>query len=199
MLELNEDFWNARYLNRETGWDMRQPSPPLTQYADGIANKSIAVLIPGCGNAHEAKYLSENGFADITLVDISSVLVNELRNKYQDIPINIVHSDFFLHQGKYDLILEQTFFCAISPNRRKDYVRHAHGLLNKGGKIAGVLFNDNFGFDTHPPFKGTMQEYKNLFEPFFHIRIMELCYNSIAPRKGNELFIELERKEDVPE
>lgn len=194
MIELNEEFWNERYLNRETGWDMREPSPPLTEYADGLKDKNINILIPGCGNAHEARYLHDRGFKRITLVDISSILVESLQKKYRDTGINIVHSDFFLHKGQYDLILEQTFFCAISPDLKKNYVEQAHHLLNEGGRIAGVLFNDNFGFDEHPPFRGSREEYRRVFEPFFEIQKLELCYNSIEPRKGNELFFEFIKK-----
>lgn len=194
MIELNEEFWNERYLNRETGWDMREPSPPLTEYTDDLKDKNINILIPGCGNAHEARYLHDRGFKRITLVDISSILVESLQKKYRGTGINIVHSDFFLHKGQYDLILEQTFFCAIFPDLRKNYVEQAHQLLNEGGRIAGVLFNDNFGFVEHPPFRGSREEYRRVFEPFFEIQKLELCYNSIEPRKGNELFFEFIKK-----
>jgi len=45
-----------------------------------------------------------------------------------------------------------------------------------------------------PPFGGSAEEYKELFEPYFRLDRMEPCYNSIAPRNGSELFIKLERK-----
>ncbi|HXH19987.1 MAG TPA: hypothetical protein VNJ07_12995 [Chitinophagales bacterium] len=46
----------------------------------------------------------------------------------KDIPVvRLIHRDFFKHQGRYDLIIEQTFFCAINPKPRpaKQYSRTA--------------------------------------------------------------------------
>ena len=195
MIEVDEDFWNQRYSSGETGWVMHQVSPPLKSYIDSLKKKDTRILIPGCGNAHEAYYLDQKGFTNVTLVDISSILVSRLKKELKTENIRIVHSDFFNHKGEYDLILEQTFFCAILPSRRKDYVRHAHDLLSKKGKIAGVLFNEKFGFDDHPPFTGTEKEYRELFSPFFNILKLEPCRNSIKPRMGNEFSIEFQKKD----
>lgn len=189
----DESFWNERYLNRETGWDMNQVSPPLKHYIDRVSDKSTAFLIPGCGNAYEAEYLVDKGFSNVTVLDISSVLVNRLKKKFTGKKINIVQVDFFMHQGKYDLILEQTFFCALDPSLRRDYVKKMDELLRGKGRLAGVLFNKDF-CNNHPPYGGSEEEYLNLFSPFFRIIKMEGCYNSIPPRAGTELFIEFEKK-----
>ena len=51
---LNADFWNNKYLNHTTGWDLGAVSPPLKAYIDSLDNKDLAILIPGAGNAYEA-------------------------------------------------------------------------------------------------------------------------------------------------
>lgn len=189
-----ESFWNTRWVSNETGWDMKQVSPPLKYFIDSIPDKKLKVLIPGCGNAYEATYLLDSGFENVTLIDISSHLVSSLRRKLADKPIKIIHGNFFEHTGTYDLILEQTFFCAIQPDQRSEYVRKAHELLSRNGRIAGVLFNENFGFTEHPPYSGSEQEYRKLFEPYFEILRMEPCTISIQPRLGNELLVEFQKK-----
>lgn len=191
----SENFWDNRYITGETGWDINQVSPPLQYFIDHIPNKETAILIPGCGNAYEASYLLDKGFTHVTLIDISSHLVDSLQKKLRGRPIRIIHGNFFEHSGKYDLILEQTFFCAIHPSQRKAYVTHAFELLNSGGRLAGVLFNENFGFEDHPPYAGSEDEYRKLFEPYFEILRMEPCNISIAPRQGNELLVELLKKD----
>lgn len=190
-----ESFWNEKYESNQTGWDMHQVSPPLSTYIDSIGDRNTKILIPGCGNAYEAEYLLQKGFHQVTLIDISSVLTASLREKFSGQPIKIIYGDFFNHKGQYDLILEQTFFCAISPGSRKDYVKHAFDLLHDNGKIAGVLFNNNFGFEDHPPYKGSKDEYTKLFTPYFNILQLRPCENSIPPRMGNELFIEFQKRE----
>jgi hypothetical protein len=41
-------------------------------------NKDIAILIPGCGNTYEAAYLLEQGFTNVTVIDIAPTLVKIL-------------------------------------------------------------------------------------------------------------------------
>jgi len=187
------DFWDNCYLNNETGWDMHQVSPPLKGYIDSLENKDLKILIPGCGNAYEAEYLLEKDFKNITLIDFSTVVTNRLKEKYKDKPIKILNENFFDHHSKYDLILEQTFFCAIDPTLREKYVEKCYDLLNEVGKIAGVFFNKKFT-QSEPPFIANDDEYKKLFQPFFTFLKFETCNNSVAPRMGYELFFEFEKK-----
>jgi SAM-dependent methyltransferase len=186
-MELNDRYWTDRYQNKETSWDVGDVSTPIKEYIDQLNNKNIRILIPGCGNAYEAEYLVEKGFADITLIDISEVKSRDLTNKFKKYPgVKILHGDFFKHVGNYDLIIEQTFFCAIDPSLREAYIEKMHSLLTDGGKLTGVLFDRDF--TGGPPFGGSKKEYDQLFGKLFNIRTMDPCYNSISPRKNTELF-----------
>ncbi|MFY7965735.1 MAG: hypothetical protein ACOVO1_12625, partial [Chitinophagaceae bacterium] len=93
--------------------------------------------------------------------------------------------------GKYDLIIEQTFFCALLPTLRKKYVYKMHQLLNANGSIVGLLFNRFF--ERNPPFGGTKKEYEILFKDAFILKQFDVCNNSILPRFNTELFIELKK------
>ena len=189
---LNDSYWSERYKAGQTGWDIGQASPPLIDYCKGIEDKAIAMLIPGRANAYEAKALLDLGFSNVTLLDISAELVQQLKNRFAEFPgIRVLHEDFFDHNGVYDLILEQTFFCALDPSLRNKYVVKQRSLLKPKGKIAGVLFNAHFEKDG-PPFGGDEKEYRSLFSEHFKILTMENSKNSIAPRMGSELFFELE-------
>ncbi len=183
-----------RWATDQTGWDLGEVSPPIKAYIDQLKNKDIAILIPGCGNAYEAKYLSKQGFTNITLIDIAELACKRLQQKFHNNEsVKVVCQDFFNHHGNYDLILEQTFFCAINPGLRKKYVSTMFDLLNESGRVAGLLFASEFESEG-PPFGGNPNEYINLFNPYFNIKKMEPCYNSAQPRANNELFIILEKK-----
>ncbi len=188
---LDASYWSNRYKQQQTGWDIGYSSTPLQQFMNGITDKGISILIPGCGNAYEAEYLLKEKFTDITLLDISPVLTAELKKKFNEQLINIITGDFFEHEGQYDLILEQTFFCALHPSQRESYIKQMHQLLKPGGRLAGVLFNKSF--EGGPPFGGSKEEYEQLFSKYFSIKKMEPCYNSIEPRSGTELFFILEK------
>jgi len=193
-MELDANYWNERYLSNTTRWDLNGPSTPIKEYINQLTDKDIKILIPGCGNAYEAKYLVENGFTNVTLIDISDVLVNELKQKFKDFKnVTIINQDFFELEGEFDLILEQTFFCALNPKLRLKYVAKMVQLLNQNGKLVGLLFNTDFN-NPFPPFGGSLNEYQDLFKKDFNLITLNKCYNSIPPRAGMELFIQFKVK-----
>ncbi len=193
-IPLGETFWNNQYDAKTTGWDLGEVSPPLKAYIDQLTNKKLRILIPGCGNTYEAEYLLQQGFTDVTVIDIAPILVNQLKEKFTGNPnIKIILGDFFEHKGEYDLILEQTFFCAINPPLRKDYVAKMNELLAMNGKLVGVLFDREFE-QQGPPFSGCKCQYEPMFESDFNFKIFELCNNSFVKREGTELFINFQKK-----
>jgi SAM-dependent methyltransferase len=190
-----KQFWNARYETGETGWDIGFVSTPLKNYFDTLTQKDQRILIPGCGNAYEAQYLLDQGFSNITLIDIAPLVVERLKKKFEgQAGIKIICGDFFSHSESYDLIIEQTFFCALPPVLRPKYVKHMHTLLNPTkGKLAGLLFDKIFNKEG-PPFGGTKLEYVDLFKILFTFVTLNRAMDSIAARAGTELFFVAEPK-----
>ena len=189
---LDQNYWENQYKAIDTGWDLGTVSPPLKAYIDKLQNKEISIFIPGCGNAYEAEYLLKQGFTNITLIDIAPTLVQTLQDKFANNPyITILLGDFFEHELTYDLILEQTFFCALPPTLRQKYVWKMHQLLSSNGILAGLLFNREF--EVSPPFGGNQTEYDALFQHAFVIQSIGLSRNSIPKRMGSELFFEFQK------
>ncbi|PSL07937.1 SAM-dependent methyltransferase [Cecembia rubra] len=190
---LDEAYWTNRYNEKSTGWDIGSPSTPLKQYLDQISNKGLKILIPGAGNAYEAKYAYDLGFEKVHILDFSPIPIAQFKQSCPDFPnANIFLENFFMHQGKYDLVLEQTFFCALDPQLRKEYVKKMQEILLPGGKLTGVLFAMEFDYPG-PPFGATLEKYIQYFTPEFEILKLEACYNSIPPRQGSELFVQLRK------
>lgn len=188
--ELSEKYWNDRYLTENIGWDLGTISPPLKAYFDQLEDKTIEILIPGAGNAHEASYLWRNGFNNVHIVDLAEEPLKQFSANHPDFPISHLHqSDFFEHSGEYDLIVEQTFFCALNPDLREEYAQKMSTLLKDNGKLVGVMFNREF--ESGPPFGGSKEEYQSLFSNYFSTIELEESYNSIEPRQGSELFVHL--------
>jgi hypothetical protein len=134
------------------------------------------------------------GFTNISLIDIAPDLVKRLQSKFKsDSHIKIILGDFFSHIGEYDLILEQTFFCALDPGLRKRYLEHMKMLLKIGSKLVGLLFVKEFD-KAGPPFGGSKQEYDLLFRNDFELKVFEPCYNSFDKRSGSEMFVVLVSK-----
>ena len=193
-LPLDQTYWDNQYQVNATGWDLGKVSPPIKAYIDTIDNKEAKILIPGCGNTYDAEYLLQQGFTNITVIDIAPTLVESLKQKFaNNNNITIILGDFFDHQGKYDFIIEQTFFCALPPTMRQKYVWKMHQLLTDYGKLFGLLFNREF--EVSPPFGGSLNEYEHLFTKAFIFNSISLAGNSSPSRANTELFIEFQKNE----
>lgn len=197
MENLDANYWQNRYKNGEIGWDIGFPSTPLRNFIEKIDDKEIKILIPGGGNAYELEYLYLNGFKNSYLLDWAEGAINNLKKRLPAFPeAQLFCENFFDHNKKYDLILEQTFFCALNPELREKYVEKMHQLLKPNGQLVGLLFNRVFE-KQGPPFGGTKTAYEKLFSPYFEIEILEDCYNSIPPRAGSELFFKFLKKNEA--
>lgn len=193
-MNLAEEFWDNRYKNNDIGWDLGIVSPPLKVYFDQLTNKNLKILIPGGGNSYEAEYLFKKGFRNIYVVDVSESAIQNIKERVPQFPESqLIHGNFFDLEMAFDLIIEQTFFCAIHPTLRKKYVLKTKELLRENGKLVGLLFSVPLNTDK-PPFGGAIEEYLNYFRPSFNIEIFEACYNSIESRANRELFIKLKLK-----
>jgi hypothetical protein len=190
-MALDENFWNERYWSEQTAWDLGKISPPIKSILDDIDDRNLRILIPGAGNAWEAEYALKNGFTNVNVIDIAHEAILRIKARIADFPnANLFYGDFFNHEGAYDLIIEQTFFCAIDPSLRESYALKMHQLLVPGGQLRGVVFDAAMN-ESHPPFGGNSNDYRRLFEKYFSKVSIEPCLNSIAPRLGNEATLHL--------
>ena len=193
-MSINKNFWDTQYKEGNTGWDVGSITTPLKAYFEQLTDKSLAILIPGAGNAYEAEYLNNLGFTNVTVVDISPTVIDQFTARAIGFPKNnILNTDFFKLNGQFDIIIEQTFFCAITPVLRPKYVKQASDLLKQGGKIVGLMFNAPLNQE-HPPYGGDCKEYRSYFNSFFDIEIMDSAYNSIESRVGKEVFVKMIKK-----
>ena len=189
MIDLTEDFWDNKYKGNKIGWDLGMVSPPLKTYFDQLSNKELKILIPGGGNSHEAEYLFNKGFTNVYVVDISKTAIENIKKRVPAFPTNqLIQANFFDLEMQFDLIIEQTFFCAINPNLRAAYASKINDLLSEKGKLVGLFFDAKLNED-HPPFGGSKKEYLAYFQPYFSLDIFEKAYNSFHNRQEMELFV----------
>ena len=193
-MKLDKKFWEDKYSKNKLGWDIGYVSTPLKEYIDQLSNKELKILVPGAGNGYEVKYLFERGFENVFVVDIALQPLKNIKSRITVFPKNqLIQTNFFdLEEGDFDLILEQTFFCALDPKLREAYAIKMKSVLKDKGKLVGLLFDFPLT-DQGPPFGGDINEYQKLFKQHFKLKTLERAYNSIEPRKGNELFFIFEK------
>ena len=181
--------WQRHYDEDDLGWDLGHVAPPFVDLLESNAIFPCKTLVPGCGRGHEVIFLAENGF-DVTALDFSTGAVNHLNSFILERKLNIkvLNLDFFeldsTHDCLYDLLIEQTFFCAISPSQRPLYVETVARILKKGGMIAGLFYHT--GQEGGPPFNTTRQDIIKHFSDSFEIRELAQAKNSADKRKDKE-------------
>ena len=191
-------YWQGRYATGRDDWDTHTITPPLRAYFDQLdVAHQPRILIPGAGRAYEAEYLRERDFQQVFVADIAPEALAALAARVPDFPADhLLLADFFAlpNDPPFDLIVEQTFFCALNPALRPAYARQCAALLRPGGTLMGLLFDTDFGSVEEPPFGGSKEEYRTYFAPYFEFRHFETATNSLQPRQGRELFICLKKK-----
>ncbi|WP_310393561.1 methyltransferase domain-containing protein [Hymenobacter sp.] len=191
-------YWQGRYAAGRDGWDAHAVTPPLRAYFDQLAVAGQPrILVPGAGRAYEAEHLHRLGFGQVFVADLAPEPLQALAARVPDFPAeHLLLADFFAlpNVEPYDLIVEQTFFCALNPALRPAYARQCAALLRPGGTLMGLLFDTDFGPAQEPPFGGSKEEYRSYFAPYFDFRHFETAANSLQPRQGRELFICLKKK-----
>ncbi|MCF6213463.1 MAG: TPMT family class I SAM-dependent methyltransferase [Flavobacteriaceae bacterium] len=187
-------YWEEKYKNNNIGWNIGYPSTPIKEYIDQLKDKSVKVLIPGAGNGYEAEYLYNKGFTNVWVLDLAKNPLENLKQRLPNFPDKqLIQGDFFKHNAQYDLIIEQTFFCALDPVLRDKYVVKMATLLKPHGKLVGLLFDFELTVQG-PPFGGCAEEYKKRFLKYFKIKVLERAHNSIKPRNKRELFVIFENQ-----
>lgn len=192
MDDLSPQAWNQRYLDANTPWDLDGPTPEFVRLLrEKALHKKGTVLIPGGGRGHDAVLFARHGY-EVDLVDFADAALQAALNQAFLAKVNVhaYRQDFFAlaslpyHVGRYDLLVEYTFFCAIDPALRARYVEAAAKLLRPGGQLVGLFFplaSDKEG----PPFVVSREEVEALFRPYFELKI-ETPKESVKPRAGRE-------------
>ena len=189
--------WQKHYDDNDLAWDLGEVSPPFISLWEDKVLQPGTLIIPGCGQGHEVIFFAERGF-QVTGIDFTPGAMKLLRRSLENKNLNadVLHQDFFdldeTHNRAYDAMLEQTFFCAIHPDQRADYVATVSRILKPGGLLAGLFYQT--GEEGGPPFNTTREDVRNHFGKEFDIERLEKCSFSIERRQDKEWLAVMRKK-----
>ncbi|MCC6137545.1 MAG: methyltransferase domain-containing protein [Bdellovibrionaceae bacterium] len=182
-------FWEERYTNTNTPWDLNGPHPAIEPILQQLKLQKSRVLNLGCGRGHDAHLLAKKGHI-VTAVDISPRAIQDAKTLYPKPPtLTFVEDDVFALKdtSKVDVIFEHTLFCAIPPEKRKDLIRIWKNTLDDTGYLLGVFFVHPKRFG--PPYGCSEWELRELLEPHFRLMYWKRWEVSPSRRHGTELVI----------
>ena len=177
-------FWDERFDQQFTPWE-RGGAPAALRAFVAAAPRPLAVLVPGCGSAHELALMLEAGW-DATAIDFSASAVARARRLAGPWAGHVVQADFFayLPAGPLDLVYEQAFLCALPRARRPEIAARWARLLAPGGLLAGYFFFDDAA--KGPPFGIERAQLDALLAPWFDCIADDAVTDSIPVFVGKE-------------
>jgi len=180
-------FWNTRFVNKNTPWDPGEPSPSILELEKKLSldPKKTNVLFAGAGAGRDIPPFLQKGYS-VTALDWSPSGLEDLKKLCLEkgTPLErlqLISDDFFKWEpkDKFDLCIEHTFFCAIDPKLRKQYVSKMTSLLKSAGILMGVFLIEDpcthhsfFSKIGSPPFPSEEMELKKLFSAY-KIQLLE--------------------------
>ncbi|XP_016198017.1 methyltransferase-like protein 13 [Arachis ipaensis] len=79
-------YWDNRYSNEPGPFDWYQKYLTLAPIINLYVPRHHSTLVVGCGNSAFSEGMVDDGYSDVVNVDISSVVIEAMQNKYKDRP-----------------------------------------------------------------------------------------------------------------
>ena len=184
------EYWEHRYQEGSTRWDLKQASPPLVSLLNLPSTPPVGrVAVLGCGRGYDALLFAAHGFEVIgfdfahspitdatALAQATGSSAKFLQRDIFGLPVEF--------PNYFDYVVEHTCFCAIDPDKRSAYVQTVYSILKPRGELIGLFF-------THqrpggPPFGVTVSQIQQYFETNFEILSLLSVTNSVPERLGEE-------------
>jgi len=158
------NIWENRYLEKQTGWDRGKTSEGLLYWLNNGLISPCRILVPGCGNGYEVITLAEKGF-DVTAIDVAPTPIKNLKAALASAGLNaqLIQDDFFNWQPEqpFDAIYEQTSLCALEPELWKQYEACLYQWLKPEGVLLAQFMQT--GQEGGPPYHCEIAAMHTLF------------------------------------
>lgn len=133
--KVNDDkkYWNQFYKKNKSF----HPSK-FARDIIGTLGENKMLLELGCGNGRDSEFFAQNGL-HVTAIDASSVAIEELKLRNQEMPIDFICDDFVksknLYQKEYDYIYCRFVLHAITSQQQNELLNNVYGALKEEGKL----------------------------------------------------------------
>jgi len=141
--------------------------------------------VPGCGRGHDALAWARAG-ADVVGMDFAPLAVEQatevaeragLPVRYLQANVLELMSEFV---GAFDIVWEQTCFCAIPLETRRGYAIAMAEALDADGEFLGLFWNH--GKEAGPPFDVTPAQVEEAFSGLLDERERRAIVDSVPSR-----------------
>lgn len=185
-------FWDERFEKNFTPWDAGRVPDRLREFVAAQATP-LTALIPGCGAAHEARWLAELGWP-VQAIDFSAAAVAAARSTLGPYADCVQQADFFAFAPSRTpaWVYERAFFCALPPDLWPAYAARMAGLLAPGGLLTGFFYIAPTR--RGPPFGIEREALTALLSPAFSLEEDSPAADSLPVFAGSEYWMVWRRR-----
>jgi SAM-dependent methyltransferase len=187
------EFWDLRYDAGFAPWDPGRVPAQLQAFV-ACASRPRTVLVPGCGAAHDVRFLAESGW-DVLGVDFSHEALARARALLGPHVNRVRYGDFFaaLAGEPFEVVYERAFLCALPRRMWPQWASRVAQLVEPGGTLAGYFYFD--AAERGPPFGlRDPAQLDDLLTPAFERTEDAAVGDSIDVFRGKERWQEWKRK-----
>ena len=145
----NKKHWENIYQKKEidgVSWYQKVPVESLQLIKKYSISNFDKIIDIGCGKSFLADNLLELNYTDISLVDISSNALKEVKDRLQNKSLNFIETDIlnFNSNDKYDIWHDRAVFHFITnPEGIEKYISLCNNYINNQGiLIIGTFAED---------------------------------------------------------
>ncbi|KAH0726052.1 hypothetical protein KY284_001917 [Solanum tuberosum] len=145
-------YWDTRYVQEAGSFDWYQCYSALRPYVRHCVSTSSRVLMVGCGNAVMSEDMVKDGYEEIVNVDISTVAIDMMKRKYEDVPqmkylqMDVRDMSFFPDES-FDAVIDKgtldSLMCGTNaPMCAAQMLGEVSRLLKNGGVYMLITYGD---------------------------------------------------------
>jgi ubiquinone/menaquinone biosynthesis C-methylase UbiE len=149
----NPSYWDERYAaNPNAQFDWYQPYVTLKEYLIPLlsVHPDFEILVAGCGNSGISKSLYDDGYKNITSVDLSTVVIKQMVARYATSPqLEFLPADMTNLDGvpdkAFDLILDKALLDSMlcgdeSFEQALLVLAESYRVLKSGGMYVAISY-----------------------------------------------------------
>jgi ubiquinone/menaquinone biosynthesis C-methylase UbiE len=149
----NPSYWDERYAaNPNAQFDWYQPYVTLKEYLIPLlsVHPDFEILVAGCGNSGISKSLYDDGYKNITSVDLSTVVIKQMVARYATSPqLEFLPADMTNLDGvpdkAFDLILDKALLDSMlcgdeSFEQALLMLAESYRVLKSGGMYVAISY-----------------------------------------------------------
>jgi len=192
-------FWDARYDEGRTPWELDGPSPELLRVLDDERIAPGAALDLGCGSGGSSVGMAQRGFR-VTGVDLSESALAKARARAEAAGVAIAFRQFDLLEGgdlrgPFDLVFDRGCYHHLRRIDREPYLALLRAVTPPGARMLLLAGNADEPMEPGPPSVAAAPLVTEL-EPLFRVlSLRSMRFASVdgpdgRPPLGWSLFLE---------